>query len=1349
MALNEFLDLAGLQTYDTNIKEYINNEIEDAAINLENDIADNSLKQTTQNVTSQDKFLVNASGGTVEDDTREVLVGNRYQQIRLIGNAKAYVETPADSYTVTITFHYVDNTTSIETITSDSDLVYFNVTSTLNKIVEYVGMSIDPTLHEPDYDFTLIGYSDTNNTAISVNSIALGVNSTAGIKGWYWMAYCPDTYHLYLTGIQNTPSIVSEAEEDSYYDPSFETNIQENDALFIVNGNHYDNVLVEGVDGNKITLANSPFLTVVADTGIDAYAVGDLTQPAIGLIDFGLAAFASGVNSKALQMYAAVFGYNNTAAGQYSFAAGRDNIASYAGVAAGRGNKALGEQSITLGKGNVADKNNAVAIGLNTQARAEAANASGIGTIASGYAANATGNNTQAKGASSESSGYGVIAQGDYTHAEGGVLAANLGTLGIAKGPYSHLEGLDNLTGANAQAAHVEGRQNEANGNQSHAGGYQTVVDGARAFAHGRGLQAKAENQAVFGKYNADNNNALLIVGNGSASNNRGNAFTVNANGTATLQTNPINNMDVATKGYVDTAISPIGTRVTKLEAQEIRVVVPTNTNISTYLTNLGYTTAQFANIVAIQDGKIYRYLEGTQTVTDSHSMSELVFAPSTEPGYEHADVYQDITDFFAGHSAHFPCTVSITPNTLEQSSAGHDLSMDLVDADTNPNILATLGAYNDESYWQFTSATVDNAAENYFLRVSGGIDGDDITFTNDYNFNITYNITAYNWYFVTTEEIPGVMQPPAYIDQEYGQINKKSIIAPYFDENGNLINSANGRMAIAMGKSNHANGTYSTVLGAFNKAGRASELNWATIGGQFVTGGNNRADGLRQIVAGGYNDAYVTATYADVGGYGSGRSGEGITNDGNKVGLNLDFTSADAATYFGVYVEPTYGEYKCPDTHLGYGAFVRGKTNTVLGCLPFVIGSTNTVYQTSLLASVEGSSNTVGQDVLGDVDNVNHTVSYPASGTYVHVEGSRNTEIGNYDHTEGFDNLSSGHVSHIEGRANKQQGRYTHIEGLYNTTDDSTTNKAFTSPNSSTSTTDNVQLNHIEGYHNTVSGYLDHVEGSDNTVNYTNHHIEGTGHTVGATINSDRDHVEGSAHTVDGSINHVEGRGHTVQTNLNHVEGDNNTVYGANNQPSTKTARNHVEGYGNTVNAELDYVHVQGFTNIATVQGADVGGRNNTCATQWGTVRGKYATTNITDGLLVIGNGTGANARSNAFIVHTDGRATVGAEPTQNMDVSTKQYVDNLGILTVSVDAGEYNSERYYVPIDLEYNQCHGKDLRILRHTSGSTRIDFPVLSMTDTANEVILNVLVSIKDDDTAGTPHVVTLTALNENV
>ena len=47
-------------------------------------------------------------------------------------------------------------------------------------------------------------------------------------------------------------------------------------------------------------------------------------------------------------------------------------------------------------------------------------------------------------------------------------------------------------------------------------------------------------------------------------------------------------------------------------------------------------------------------------------------------------------------------------------------------------------------------------------------------------------------------------------------------------------------------------------------------------------------------------------------------------------------------------------------------------------------------------------------------------------------------------------------------------------------------------------------------------------------------------------------------------------------------------------------------------------------------------------------------------DTAFAVGIGTADNARANAFVVHTDGRATITTAPTANMDVANKSYVDN-----------------------------------------------------------------------------------------
>ena len=173
-------------------------------------------------------------------------------------------------------------------------------------------------------------------------------------------------------------------------------------------------------------------------------------------------------------------------------------------------------------------------------------------------------------GTYSSTFGYNCVGMGDYSHAEG--------YESISYGMYGHTEGYQTVT--TSLACHAEGYQTQARATDwggdhaergSHAEGYQTFARGQGAHAEGVGTQAFGS-QHVQGKYNISEINYYEdsegetvyahIIGNGTAANARSNAMTVDWSGNMvlagklTVGTAPVNNMDVATKQYVDNAIS-------------------------------------------------------------------------------------------------------------------------------------------------------------------------------------------------------------------------------------------------------------------------------------------------------------------------------------------------------------------------------------------------------------------------------------------------------------------------------------------------------------------------------------------------------------------------------------------------------------------------------------------------------------------------------------------------------------------------------------------------------------------------------------------------------------------------
>ena len=159
-----------------------------------------------------------------------------------------------------------------------------------------------------------------------------------------------------------------------------------------------------------------------------------------------------------------------------------------------------------------------------------AATAEGSGTTASGDYSHAEGNGTTASGIASHAEGsYYATASGTASHAEGFNTTAS--------GNYSHAEGYKSKS--IGEGSHAEGYGTTASGDYSHAQGYDTKASGDYSHAGGYGTIAN-KYQTVIGRYNANTEaptisssmtGSLFIVGRGSSSANRYNAFRVTTTG--------------------------------------------------------------------------------------------------------------------------------------------------------------------------------------------------------------------------------------------------------------------------------------------------------------------------------------------------------------------------------------------------------------------------------------------------------------------------------------------------------------------------------------------------------------------------------------------------------------------------------------------------------------------------------------------------------------------------------------------------------------------------------------------------------------------------------------------------
>ena len=248
---------------------------------------------------------------------------------------------------------------------------------------------------------------------------------------------------------------------------------------------------------------------------------------------------------------------------------------------------------------------------------------------------------------------------------------------------------------------------------------------------------------------------------------------------------------------------------------------------------------------------------------------------------------------------------------------------------------------------------------------------------------------------------------------------------------------------------------------------------------------------------------------------------------------------------------------------------------------------------------------------------------STKASGPSAHSEGSDTTASGTYSHAEGYNTTASGAQSHAEGTNTTASSQNAHAEGY--------------------STTASGSYSHAEGYYTTASGNQSHAEGSSTTASGDFAHTEGGG----TEASGDCAHAEGGGTKAIGASTHAEGLYTRASGSCSHAEGYYTTASGESS---------HAEG-GNTEASGI-FAHAEGLYTVANHESQHVFGEYNIADPSSATAssRGNY--------VEIVGNGD-SSTRSNARTLDWNGnevlsgKLTVGAAPTNNMDVTTKQYVD------------------------------------------------------------------------------------------
>ena len=526
------------------------------------------------------------------------------------------------------------------------------------------------------------------------------------------------------------------------------------------------------------------------------------------------------------------------------------------------------------------------------------------------------------------------------------------------------------------------------------------------------------------------------------------------------------------------------------------------------------------------------------------------------------------------------------------------------------------------------------------------------------------------------------------------GQINKATGVATHAEGCGTTASNeaahsegygtgAHGRYSHAEGQNTmatstaaHSEGINTGAYGDYSHAEGSNTL--STSLGSHAEGDSTRAvanyshaEGSGAVASGFVAHAEGNGTQAN----GEGSHAEGVLTYSNGRGSHAEGVSTKAQNGDGVHVEGAYCVVNFSSSQ-GSGAHAEGNsTQCLAGTGAHTEGSQTKAYCEA------GHAEGFGCEVGTSEQSSN-------AATAAHAEGAQTKAIAYASHAEGASSRANGHGSHAEGGTTFSNGMFSHTEG-YNTL---TGNDAWYSHAEGEYTRVNGVASHSEGgyyydtqtynyYYTTANGYGSHAEGEATVSSGRASHAEGGCFKSGdyvttTTASGNYSHAEGQGTTASGIASHSEGYGGVANSNYAHKEGYfSNAVAEAAHAEGRSTATgaySHSEGmYTTTVGM---YSHAEGYSNVAVGVQSHVEGTGNTANGRSQHVIGEYC---ITDSLIpnsnkgnyimIVGNGSDTDHRSNAYTLDWDGNGTyagtvtVGANPTQPMHLATKQYVDGL----------------------------------------------------------------------------------------
>lgn len=295
------------------------------------------------------------------------------------------------------------------------------------------------------------------------------------------------------------------------------------------------------------------------------------------------------------------------------------------------------------------------------------------------------------------------------------------------------------------------------------------------------------------------------------------------------------------------------------------------------------------------------------------------------------------------------------------------------------------------------------------------------------------------------------------------------------------------------------------------------------------------------------------------------------------------------------------------------------------------------------------------------------------AIGGASHVEGGLNAAVGTLSHAEGMLSIAIGSCSHAEGQGSTSQGSCSHSEGQGSIAID--------------------YNSHAEGSSTRAVGSVAHTEGTY-TIGLGKYSHSENNHTLAAGKNS---HAENGSTAAYGEASHSEGKNTRVEITITGAANATqyNYTYNGTLYPNSII---YIEDYSAIITSvdsvnkiitvspslvkECNNTAASVYVGNASGLGSHVEGSHTIATGEFQHVQGKYNVADTGNTYAdIVGGGTSLDNRRNIRTLDWNGnetlagKLTVGSNPVNDMDVTTKEYVDDLPSEIVKISNTEPSS--------------------------------------------------------------------------